>query len=44
MTGQRTAQEALDATAADWNRITDDQGREAQLEIYQEAIGYTPGG
>lgn len=44
MTDQSTPQEALDATAADWEKITDDLGREDQLRIYQEAIGYTPGG
>lgn len=44
MTGQKTAQEALDATAEDWNKITDTLGRESQLRIYQESIGYTPGG
>jgi multiple sugar transport system substrate-binding protein len=44
MTNQATPQEALDATAEDWNRVTDDLGREAQLAIYQQAIGYTPGG
>ncbi len=43
MTGQLSAQAALDATAADWDRITDDLGRESQLAIYQAAIGYTPG-
>lgn len=43
MTDQRTPQEALDATADDWNRITDDLGRDSQLSIYQEAIGYHPG-
>jgi len=42
MTGQLTAQEALDATAEDWADITDDLGVESQLEIYQQAIGYTP--
>jgi multiple sugar transport system substrate-binding protein len=42
MTGQSTAQEALDATAEDWRAITEDLGLESQLEIYQQAIGYTP--
>jgi multiple sugar transport system substrate-binding protein len=44
MTGQSTAQEALDATAEDWRAITDDLGIESQLEIYQQSIGYTPSG
>lgn len=42
MTGQLSPQEALDATADDWNDITDDLDRDSQLEIYQAAIGYTP--
>jgi multiple sugar transport system substrate-binding protein len=44
MTGQSTAQEALDATARDWEDITEDLDPQSQLEIYQQAIGYTPGG
>jgi multiple sugar transport system substrate-binding protein len=43
MTGQATAQEALDATAEDWNDITDGLDRDSQIQIYQESIGYTPG-
>jgi multiple sugar transport system substrate-binding protein len=42
MTDQLTPQEALDATARDWNRITDELGREEQLAIYQAAIGFNP--
>lgn len=42
MTGQSSAQEALDATAADWDKITESLGRESQIAIYQQAIGYTP--
>ncbi|MEZ4668173.1 MAG: hypothetical protein R3E39_09685 [Anaerolineae bacterium] len=42
MTGQKTAQEALDATAEDWKKTTDTLGLDSQLKIYQEAIGYTP--
>lgn len=42
MTGQKSAQEALDATAEDWNKITDGLGRDSQIKIYQEAIGYVP--
>jgi multiple sugar transport system substrate-binding protein len=37
--GQVTAQEALDATAAAWEQITDDLGRDSQIELYQAAIG-----
>jgi multiple sugar transport system substrate-binding protein len=42
MTGQSTAQEALDATAEDWRGITEELGVDSQLAIYQAAIGYTP--
>jgi multiple sugar transport system substrate-binding protein len=43
MTGQKTAQQALDDTAADWNKITADAGGpDALLPVYQESIGYTP--
>ncbi len=42
MTDQLTPQAALDAAAADWERVTDDLGRESQLQIYQQAIGYVP--
>ena len=40
MSGTMSAQEALDATAAAWEQITDRLGREQQLEAYQAAIGY----
>jgi multiple sugar transport system substrate-binding protein len=40
ITGQISPQEALDRTAKDWDAITDRLGRESQLKIYQEAIGY----
>ncbi len=40
MAGDMTAQEALDATAASWEQITDRIGRDSQLEDYQAAIGY----
>lgn len=40
MTGQSTAQEALDAAAADWEVITDDLGRDEQLSIYRSSISY----
>jgi len=41
ITGQVSAQEALDRTYEDWNRIIDDYGREDLLRLYQESIGYT---
>ncbi len=34
-----TAQEALDAAAAAWEQITDDLGRDNQIELYQAALG-----
>jgi multiple sugar transport system substrate-binding protein len=42
VTGQVTAQEALDRTYDDWVRIIDDIGKEDLLRLYQESIGYTP--
>ena len=35
---RKTAQEALDDTAAAWEEITDRLGREQQLKSYEEAI------
>ena len=43
MTGQSSAQEALDNTAEDWEEVTDDLDVDSQLEIYQQAIGYSGG-
>ena len=40
MAGQKTAQQALDDTAAAWQQITDRLGRDKILKQYQEAIGY----
>lgn len=40
--GQATPQEALDQVAEEWNRETDDLGRDEQLEIYRSSIGYRP--
>jgi multiple sugar transport system substrate-binding protein len=40
LSGQVSAQVALDRIAADWNRITDRLGHDQQLKYYQEAIGY----
>src|SRR5690606_5546673 len=42
MTGQSTAEEALNAAAEEWDQVTNDLGREAQLAVYREAIGYQP--
>lgn len=41
--GRKTAQQALDDTAAAWNKITDELGREQQLDAYRQAIGYAAG-
>lgn len=40
MSGDKTAQQALDDTAAAWEAITDRLGRDKILKQYQEAIGY----
>jgi multiple sugar transport system substrate-binding protein len=40
MAGQKTAQQALDDTAAAWQQIADRLGRDKILKQYQEAIGY----
>jgi len=40
MSGQMSAKEALDATAESWDPITHRLGRDAQLKLYQAAIGY----
>jgi multiple sugar transport system substrate-binding protein len=42
VTGQISAQEALDLTYDDWVRIIEDYGKEDLLRLYQESIGYTP--
>ncbi|NDJ62825.1 MAG: extracellular solute-binding protein [Chloroflexi bacterium] len=41
MTNQATAQEGLDLIAEEWAAINEDFGVDAQLELYQAAIGYT---
>lgn len=42
VTGQVTAQEALDRTCEDWKRIVEDLGKDDLLKAYQDSIGYTP--
>ncbi|HYO30842.1 MAG TPA: hypothetical protein VER37_09735, partial [Thermomicrobiales bacterium] len=37
--GEVEAQAALDATAAAWEQITDEIGRDSQVELYQAALG-----
>lgn len=41
LSGQVSAQEALNRTAQDWERITNRLGRQNQLQLYREAVGYT---
>lgn len=41
VTGEISAQEALDNVAAAWDEITDRLGRESQLEQYRSAVGWT---
>ncbi|MFL5335653.1 MAG: extracellular solute-binding protein [Geminicoccaceae bacterium] len=41
--GRKTAQQALDDTAAAWDKITDRLGRDQQRDEYRKAIGYAPG-
>ena len=40
MSGEMSPQEALDATAAAWEGVTDRLGRDSQMQYYQDAIGY----
>lgn len=40
MTGQLTAQEALDRAAEDFRKITERLGKERQLQIYQDSFNY----
>jgi multiple sugar transport system substrate-binding protein len=40
MAGEFEAKQALDATAAAWEEVTDRLGRAEQLRLYQDAIGY----
>lgn len=40
MSGQASAKDALDATAEEWETITDDLGRDEQLELYHASINY----
>jgi len=38
LTGQETPQEALDAVAKEWDEITDNLGREQQIELWGKAL------
>jgi multiple sugar transport system substrate-binding protein len=37
--GEKSAQEAMDATAAAWEQITDQLGRDNQIALYQASLG-----
>lgn len=39
LAGQATPQEALDTVAAEWNRLTDEFGRDKQLAAYRASMG-----
>lgn len=41
LSGQASPQEALNRVANDWERITNSLGRNDQLRLYRESIGYT---
>jgi multiple sugar transport system substrate-binding protein len=43
VTGQLSAKDALDRTYTDWKRIIEDNGKDKELKLYQDSIGYTPG-
>ena len=41
-TGEVEPQAALDAIAAEWDRLTDEFGRETQLAAYRASVGLPP--
>jgi multiple sugar transport system substrate-binding protein len=42
LAGQVEPQQALDAIAAEWNKLTDEFGRDKQLAAYRSAMGLPP--
>ena len=40
LVGQKSIQEALDSVYEEWQTITSRLGKEQQLELYQDSIGY----
>lgn len=40
VTGRKTPQQALDDAVAAWKKITDELGREKQLELYKASLGF----
>ncbi|HVJ41984.1 MAG TPA: hypothetical protein VM639_10820, partial [Dongiaceae bacterium] len=39
LNGDETAQQALDSVAQQWNKLTDDLGRDKQLAAYRNSMG-----
>ena len=42
LAGEVTPQQAMDTVAAEWNRLTDEFGREQQLVSYRASMGLPP--
>jgi multiple sugar transport system substrate-binding protein len=42
LAGEVEPQAALDAIAAEWNRLTDEFGRDTQLAAYRASVGLPP--
>jgi multiple sugar transport system substrate-binding protein len=42
LAGQATPQQALDSVASQWNKLTDEFGRDKQLAVYRDAVGLPP--
>jgi multiple sugar transport system substrate-binding protein len=42
LAGEVTPQQALDTVAAEWNRLTDEFGRDQQLAAYRASMGLPP--
>ena len=42
MAGEVEPQEALDTIAEEWNKLTDDFGRDSQLAAYRASMGLPP--
>ena len=42
LAGEVTAQQALDTVAAEWNKLTDEFGRDHQLAAYRASMGLPP--
>lgn len=42
LAGQKTPQDALDAVAQEWNKITENIGKESQLAAYRASLGLPP--